>query len=193
MTADVQKTVEEKIKGWGIPVSDFIEDVEKFLTEKFKKAEDTDIGTDQAENCLRSMDDLLQKYKMFEAGLGEKKRRLQGQIPEISSTLDAIQHLIDNNGKEVETSFQLADAVFAKAKVDCQDKVMLWLGANVMLEYDINDAKELLSNNKANAIKSLEDVNEQMAFLRDQMTTTEVSMARVYNWDVNRRKAANLK
>merc|ERR1739838_911248 len=95
--------------------------------------------------------------------------------------------------KEVETSFQLADAVFAKAKVDCQDKVMLWLGANVMLEYDINDAKELLSNNKGNAIKSLEDVNEQMAFLRDQMTTTEVSMARVYNWDVNRRKAANLK
>ena len=49
-----------------------------------------------------------------------QKRRLQGQIPEISSTLDAIQHLIDNNGKEVETSFQLADAVFAKAKVDCQ-------------------------------------------------------------------------
>ena len=45
------------------------------------------------------------------------------------------------------------------------DKVMLWLGANVMLEYDINDAKELLSNNKANAIKSLEDVNEQMGKL----------------------------
>ena len=72
MTADVQKTVEEKIKGWGIPVSDFIEDVEKFLSEKFKKAEGAEIGTDQAENCLRSMDDLLQKYKMFEAGLGEK-------------------------------------------------------------------------------------------------------------------------
>ena len=39
---------------------------------------------------------------------------------------------------------------------------MLWLGANVMLEYDINDAKELLGNNKENAIKSLEDVREQM-------------------------------
>ena len=39
---------------------------------------------------------------------------------------------------------------------------MLWLGANVMLEYDINDAKELLTSNKGNAIKSLEDVNEQM-------------------------------
>ena len=42
---------------------------------------------------------------------------------------------------------------------------MLWLGANVMLEYDINDAKELLTNNKQNAIKSLEDVNEQMGLI----------------------------
>jgi len=191
MTADVVKTAEDKVKAWGIPPSNFIEDVEKYLTEKFKDA--GELGTNQAEGALRQMDELLQKYKMFEAGLGEKKRRLEGQIPEISSTLDAIQHLIDNSGTTVETSFQLADAVFAKAKVDCTDKVMLWLGANVMMEYDIEEAKTLLSNNKSNAIKSLEDVREQMAYLRDQMTTTEVSMARVYNWDVNRRKAANLK
>lgn len=26
---------------------------------------------------------------------------------------------------------------------------------------------------------------------RDQLTTTEVNMARVYNWDVKRRQAAN--
>ena len=87
---------------------------------------------------------------------------------------------------------------------------MLWLGANVMLEYDATEARTLLTNNKENAVKSLEDVREQLgkifkktiillsidqflAFLQDQMTTTEVSMARVYNWDVNRRKAANLK
>jgi len=87
---------------------------------------------------------------------------------------------------------------------------MLWLGANVMLEYDATEAQTLLTNNKENAVKSLEDVREQLgkifkktiillsidqflAFLQDQMTTTEVSMARVYNWDVNRRKAANLK
>ena len=89
------------------------------------------------------------------------------------------------------------------------EKVMLWLGANVMLEYDATEAQTLLTNNKENAVKSLEDVREQLgkylrtmcspqnhqflAFLQDQMTTTEVSMARVYNWDVNRRKAANLK
>ena len=73
MTADAVKAAEEKIKGWGIPTSDFIDDVEKFLTEKFKAASaNAEIGTDQAEAALRSMDELLQKYKMFEAGLSEK-------------------------------------------------------------------------------------------------------------------------
>ena len=59
-------------------------------------------------------------------------------------------------------------------KILYSDKVMLWLGANVMLEYDINDAKELLSNNKANAIKSLEDVNEQMGKLYTSYSTVHV-------------------
>ena len=75
MTADaVAKTAEEKVKAWGIPASDFIDDVEKFLSEKFKSegASDQEIGTDQAEAALRSLDELLQKYKMFQAGLSEK-------------------------------------------------------------------------------------------------------------------------
>merc|ERR1711953_1166947 len=157
MTADaVAKTAEEKVKAWGIPASDFIDDVEKFLSEKFKSegASDQEIGTDQAEAALRSLDELLQKYKMFQAGLSEKKRRLEGQIPEISSTLDAIKHLLENNGKTIEASFH------------CTEKVMLWLGANVMLEYDATEAQTLLTNNKENAVKSLEDVREQLAFLQ---------------------------
>ena len=37
MTADaVAKTAEEKVKAWGIPASDFIDDVEKFLSEKYR-------------------------------------------------------------------------------------------------------------------------------------------------------------
>jgi len=56
----------------------------------------------------------------------------------------------------------LADAVYAKASIDCTEKVMLWLGANVMLEYDATEAQTLLTNNKENAVKSLEDVREQL-------------------------------
>ena len=36
-------------------------------------------------------------------------------------------------------------------------------------------------------------VDEDLGFLRDQTTTTEVSIARVYNYDVKRRQAEKAK
>ena len=35
---------------------------------------------------------------------------------------------------------------------------------------------------------ALETVIDDMGFLRDQITTTEVNMARVFNWDVKERR-----
>lgn len=40
--------------------------------------------------------------------------------------------------------FAISDQVFAKAKVPVTSTVNLWLGANVMLEYPLEEAKELL-------------------------------------------------
>lgn len=60
--------------------------------------------------------------------------------------------------------------------------------ANVMLMYSVEDAHELLSKNLESATKKLENLNEDLDYLRDQITTTEVSMARIYNWDVTRRR-----
>ncbi|XP_064422594.1 prefoldin subunit 3-like isoform X2 [Latimeria chalumnae] len=59
--------------------------------------------------------------------------------------------------------------------------------ANVMLEYDIDEAQALLEKNLSTATRNLESLEEDLDFLRDQFTTTEVNMARVYNWDVKRR------
>ena len=67
-------------------------------------------------------------------------------------------------------------------------KVCLWLGANVMLEYSLSDAEELLSKNKSSAERNLAQIAFDLDFLRDQMTITEVTMARLYNWDVRRRQ-----
>ena len=60
--------------------------------------------------------------------------------------------------------------------------------ANVMLEYSLEDAETLLSKNFAAAKNSLKSVETDLSFLRDQTTTVEVNMARVYNWDVKRRQ-----
>uniref|UniRef100_A0A3Q3AZ09 Prefoldin subunit 3 n=1 Tax=Kryptolebias marmoratus TaxID=37003 RepID=A0A3Q3AZ09_KRYMA len=64
--------------------------------------------------------------------------------------------------------------------------------ANVMLEYDIDEAQALLEKNLSTASRNLETLEEDLDFLRDQFTTTEVNMARVYNWDVKRRSKDNL-
>lgn len=45
-----------------------------------------------------------------------------------------------------------------------------------MLEYDINDALALLEKNISTAKKSLGSLEEDLDFLRDQFTTTEVSI-----------------
>lgn len=57
-----------------------------------------------------------------------------------------------------------------------------------MLSYTTDEALELLNKNYNMAIKNLSSVNNDLAFLRDQFTTTEVNMARVYNWDVRQRR-----
>ena len=47
----------------------------------------------------------------------------------------AVQLLVD---------FAISDQAFAKAKVPVTDSVNIWLGANVMLEYPLEEAKALL-------------------------------------------------
>ncbi len=57
-----------------------------------------------------------------------------------------------------------------------------------MLEYSLEDAEALLTKNKKSAQQNLGEIAFDLDFLRDQMTITEVTMARLYNWDVRRRQ-----
>lgn len=57
-----------------------------------------------------------------------------------------------------------------------------------MLEYSTDEAIELLRKNLTTATTSLEQVRKDIDFCKDQTTTVEVAMARVYNWDVQKRR-----
>ena len=69
-------------------------------------------------------------------------------------------------------------------------QVGLWLGANVMLEYDLAEAKEILLSNLSLAETTLADAEETLAYLKEQTTTVEVSLARLHNLNVKRNQAA---
>jgi len=60
--------------------------------------------------------------------------------------------------------------------------------ANVMLSYKIPAAIELLKSKLEAANTSLNNAIEDLEFIREQMTVMEVNTARVYNWDVKRRR-----
>ena len=98
------------------------------------------------------------------------------------------------------------------------ESVSLWLGANVMLEYPLGEAcpqpkpspaplvraqtmtcgsarqaKELLARNYSNAQTNLDSIKRELAVIRDSVTILEVSIARVYNHDVSKRRATMTK
>ena len=84
--------------------------------------------------------------------------------------------------KTVETNFLVSDNIWAKAKIpNDTGKVGLWLGANVMVEYTYDDAVKLLCKNLAQAEEKLAETDGDIDYLKDQITTSEVNIARVYN------------
>ena len=58
-----------------------------------------------------------------------------------------------------------------------------------MVEYDYDDALKLLFKNQSNAEAKLAETTGDVEFLKDQITTTEVNMARVYNQGVVNKQA----
>ena len=57
-----------------------------------------------------------------------------------------------------------------------------------MLSYKIPAAVTLLKSKLEVAQTSLDNTVEDLEFLREQLTIMEVNTARVYNWDVKRRR-----
>lgn len=165
-----------------IPAAVFVEDVDEFMKQS---------GNDSIAVVFQRVEEQYSKYQFMELNLRAKKSRLKDQIPDIKSSLDIVQHMqsTKNLSETFQTHFQLGSNVYMKASVPATDRVCLWLGANVMLEYSLDDAEALLSKNHEAAIKSLAQVDEDLSFLREQLTTLEVTRARVYNWEVRRQQA----
>jgi prefoldin subunit 5 len=130
------------------------------------------------------------KYKFMEMSTAGRIQGLKEKIPDIQKALDMVKFLESKKGSEESflTSYELNDTLYAKAEVIPSDKVLLWLGANVMLEYTITEAIDLLTGKLNSAEESLKLCEDDLEFLRENITIMEVNTARVYNWDVQKRR-----
>ena len=85
----------------------------------------------------------------------------------------------------------MADTLFACAIVTDKERVGVWLGASVMAEYTPAEAIDLLEKRVQDAERIIREAEEVVFFLREQITTMEVSLARMYNLVQARNKAAS--
>ncbi|CAG8555352.1 11308_t:CDS:2 [Ambispora gerdemannii] len=166
----------------GIPKVQFVENVDEFVAKSDVPVEIT----------LGKFQETIAKYKFMEINFMNRKKVLEMKIPEIKKTLTVVEYLINKQDSDepIDTTFELNDTLWAAAKVKTTETVYLWLGANVMLEYPLQEAKELLEGKLKSAQMNLDNLLEDSEFLRDQVTTMEVNTARLYNWDVKRRRTS---
>ena len=119
----------------------------------------------------------------MEAQLQRSKGTLKAKLPDITNALEMVEYL-QSASEELKVDFQLSDCIWTKAEVPRTNIVALWLGANVMLEYSHEEARELLTRNLSNAESALQSTDEDLKFLKEQITTCEVNLSRVYNYTV---------
>ncbi|CAH8505674.1 unnamed protein product [Heterobilharzia americana] len=165
----------------GIPKAEFIEDVDAYM-----KANNFTTLMEAG----RSFEELYQKYKIIEQALLQRKIRLMQQLPDIQKTLAVIRQLQKQN-TNLNVTFEVSNQLFAHAYIPKADRVGLWLGANVMLEYDLDEADKILVENEQSAQQSLQDVDQTLEFLKSQTTTVEVNLARLHNLSVKRGRQQN--
>lgn len=168
----------------GIPEAPFIEKVENII-----KDPETEFKP-----IMTAFQDRLQQYKYMELSKQQQLADLKLKIPDIEKNLAVIDHikLQKESGEEtLETNYELDSTLYTKAEVDVKnsESAYLWLGADVMLEYPLDEAVDLLKVRLSNNIEQLKTVNEDLDFLRQNITTMEVNTARLYNWDVERMKS----
>jgi len=127
----------------------------------------------------------------MEASLTRQQESLKEKIKDIDEALIVVRGLVQRRNQSKEeftTYYQLADSVYSEAVVPPTDTVCLWLGANVLLEYPLDEAVTLLESNLNSAQESVVGLRGDVEYLRRQITTAEVSIARVHNYNVKLRK-----
>eukprot|EP01133_Synstelium_polycarpum_P016020 gene16020-19068_t len=163
-----------------IPSVAFIENVEEYLKDR------------DLEVTFKTLQEGYSKYKYFESKLTNNVSILTNRSKQLQETMEIVDRIASKQDDTFSMNYELSEGVFSSAEITQPKSVYLWLGANVMLEYSFEEAKQVLTRNKLSVDKQLQDTIQDLGFVKDQITTTDVNVSRVYNYDViQRRKNKN--
>ena len=187
-----------------IPKMEFIESLDKFVQEWGVDATPASGAAPPtasvpvnvaSERTVRRLNAMHDRYKTIEARLAAQKARVKSRLPVLHNTLALIDTIEVRRAKNesMRAHVEIGDNLYTVATVPPTENVALWLGADVLLEYPLAEARATLRENIAEAEKHIDSCTKRMDFVKDQVTMTEVNIARVYNWGVQKRKEGEAK
>ena len=156
----------------GIPAAEFYPNIEDVVK-----------TPEEATSLLIQKQQDLKNYKSIEYQLVEKRQRLLKNRPGVQGDLDAVKRIgkMTDQG-ETKCQFPLADSLYSTAVLDKTSRVALWLGANLLVEYTLEEAQQIYQESLDSLDKQLKETEEAMMFARNQITVTEVAVTRLANF-----------
>lgn len=97
------------------------------------------------------------------------------KLPDLKKGLETVDFLQTQSAKEIKVDYMISNNLWAKAEVPVTGKVCLWLGADVLCEYNLDEARTVLNKNYEAALTAMKNNEDDIDFLKDQITTCEVS------------------
>lgn len=128
----------------------------------------------------------------MEAQIQKHSEVVKVKIPDIEKAIEAVEYIEkrkkEDTAEEMKIDFMVSNNLWAKANVPATSTVCLWLGADIMCEFTLDEAKTLLRKNLDNASTTFKNNETDLDFIRDQITVCEVNIARVHNENVKKQK-----
>lgn len=124
----------------------------------------------------------------MEAQILKHNEGIKIKIPDIEKAIEAVDYVekkskegkTEEDKKNLNIDFMVSNNLWAKAEVPIGETVCLWLGADIMCEYTFEEAKALLKKNLENAITTLSNNENDLDFIKDQITVCEVSKKKYF-------------
>lgn len=168
----------------------FIEDMGKFVADQ-----------GGVEPAMVHLQKTYKELKQLEQTLTIRKANLGSKLPDLEQTLGAVRHLqAQRAARQAQPAgaprpqhirYELGESgIYAQAVLadDAFEHVNLWLGANVMMEYTLDDAAALLESNLSGARTTIASINNDLDVIKERTVTMEVNIARLYNMEIAARK-----
>jgi prefoldin subunit 5 len=157
-----------------IPLTEFSDNPRKIPQAIFIENTEAWVEKYTSEAIIAEMNELYTKYKFMESQLIRGRDNLKVKMPDIKKTLEMVNMLQekfaseDEAQKSMDANFLISDNIWAKAKIaNNTGRVGLWLGANVMVEYNFEEAITILNKNMANAVTRLVQTDDDLNYLKD--------------------------